>query len=51
MVKVHPVRQTRQQPAPMVTWVQVPDAQGRIHMEMRWHLREEHRTAHRHSAA
>ena len=51
MVKVHSIRQTRQQPTPMVKWVQVPDAQGRIQLEMRWNLRDEHRTAHRHRAA
>lgn len=50
MVKVHSLPESRQQ-APMVTWVQVTDAEGRIHMEMRWNLRDEHRTAHRHSAA
>lgn len=50
MVKVHSLRESRQ-PAPMVTWVQVPDAEGRIQMEMRWDLRDEHRTAHRTAAA
>lgn len=50
MVKVHSLREARQ-PAPMVTWVSVTDAEGRTQLEMRWNLRAEHRTAHRAAAA
>ncbi len=50
MVKVHSIRESRQ-PAPMVTWVQVADAEGHLQLEMRWNLRDEHRTDHRSAAA
>lgn len=44
MVKVHSIRESRQ-PGPMVTWVSVTDADGRVRLEMRWSVRNEHRSA------
>lgn len=50
MLTAHSIRPSRQ-PAPLVTWVSVTDADGRVHLEMRWHVRDLHRSAHRTTAA
>lgn len=45
MVKVRPIRESRQ-PTPLVaSWVSVIDAEGRVRLEMRWHICHEHRSA------
>ena len=40
MLKVHRIHDTKKQQAPLVSWIPVKGADGRIHMEMRWHVGE-----------
>jgi len=45
MVKVQRLRQPNSS-APLVTWVPVTGADGRVRMEMRWHVGESTPTHH-----
>ncbi|WP_256841253.1 hypothetical protein [Ornithinimicrobium cryptoxanthini] len=51
MVKVHSIKDKSKQ-GPVLSWVAVPDSDGRIHMEMRWHVQSRRQHGRRrHSAA
>lgn len=51
MAKMHRIKDKKAQ-GPILSWVPVPGPDGRIHMEMRWHVGQTHeRSRHAHSAA
>ena len=51
MAKVHRIK-NKSKPGPILSWIPVPGPDGRIHLEMRWHVGStRERNGHTHSAA